>query len=86
MHLLSDFEVVVLKPNEPMDFSKDPMMFGQLKPIKLFVLPNGAKDDTPSFGWLLVDSNGRKFIAQITKTMLSEGLARAGMSTKELLK
>lgn len=74
MHLPEDFQVQVLKPGEK--FGWDYLM--ELRPTKLLIFPNGAKDNTASYAFLLEGSMGTKFIAQISNTMLVEALHRVG--------
>jgi hypothetical protein len=50
----------------------------ELRPVRLLVFPNGAKDESPSYAWLMIDENGTSFIAQITDNMLREGLEKVG--------
>lgn len=76
MHLPSDFTVRTLAPGEPVVMSHHTFV-AQLKPVELLILPKGAKDDTPSFTWVLEDGEGGVYAAQITNTMLIEGLKRA---------
>lgn len=79
MHLPSDFEVVTLRPGEGVNLGLGELLKfgGHLRPTKLYVLPEGASNDTPSYVWHLVDGSGKVFYAQITHDMLHEGMNRA---------
>ncbi len=75
---MKDFEVVHLEPNEPVTEKHLSGPFErQLRPTKLFVLPEGSVENKPSFAWHLVDSEGRTYIAQISEKMLRNGLLEA---------
>lgn len=79
MHLTADFEVITLPPDQPMIGPEDKKLI-EVRPTKLFIHPKGAKDDTPSFTWYMETVNPDFIVvAQITKTMLLEGLSRAGV-------
>jgi len=49
-----------------------------LRPIRLLIFPNGAKDESPSYAWLMIDENGTPFVAQISDNMLRAGLDQVG--------
>lgn len=69
------FEVIRMLPGEQLDGDGH---VGQMMPIRLFVLPNGAIDETPSYAWQIEDAFGGLWIVQITDNMLIEGLRVAG--------
>lgn len=76
-YLPSDFEVEVLGPGEPV-LAAAPCL--ELRPVKVFVQPTGAKDNTPSFCFKLTNPNTNvTFLAQISRTMLVDSLRRAGV-------
>lgn len=76
MHLTDDFEVVTLKKDEFLTGPADTS--AQLRPTKLYVFPEGATDNTPSFAFVLEDGHPTtKYVAQISHNMLSEALIRA---------
>jgi hypothetical protein len=77
MHLASDFQVIVLPPGQSVQMDK---LHVELRPDKLYVLPTGAKDDTPSFAFLAqVPTQNMCVVMQISRSMLAEGLMRAGL-------
>ena len=73
---MSDFEVVILKPDERVDARKLNFV-GELKPTKLFVLPTGSVDNKPSYCWQLENEHGEVFLAQISDRMFKEGVRKA---------
>lgn len=77
MHLVDDISVRVLKPGEPVVFDIAKAKYGgQLKPVEIFILPEGSIDNKPSYAFRMIDAHGYEYIAQITNTMLTEALNR----------
>lgn len=72
-----EFEVVLMEPNAQVDL-RNRKVVAQIKPIKLFLLPNGTVDNKESMLWLMVDGLGQEFVAQISKKMLQEAMTKAG--------
>lgn len=71
------FEAIKLQPGQSLAI--DPRQFGgELKPIRLWVLPHGTVKNKPSFAFELVDIFGNTFIAQISDEMLRDGIIAAG--------
>lgn len=79
-HVRPEFEVVKLKPGEPVTVAQMHMYGGQLRPIRLLILPHGSVSDEPSYAWELVDEDGRVYVAQITDKMLREGFRVAQLA------
>lgn len=71
------FEVVQMEPFKQVDL-RDKIVLAQLKPVKLYCLPNGIVDEKESYMWLMVDGNGHNFVAQISKKMLQEAFSEIG--------
>lgn len=62
---MKDFEVIIIEKDEqvPTEFH------AELKPIKIYVLPEGSIENQTSYCVEMVDNIGRKFAAQITHKM-----------------
>lgn len=73
---MKPFEAIQLKPGQPVDFRNHPNTIRQIKPIRLFILPTGRVDDTPSYTVEFIGNvPGVSFIAQISHKMLMDALA-----------
>ncbi len=74
---LSDFEVIRMQPGQGLRVGPD--FGGQLKPVRLWVMPHGAVDNKPSYVWEMVDPVSELvFYCQITDKMLADGICAAG--------
>ncbi len=68
-----EFEAFIIEDDKP--FGSIPEDYDeQLRPIQLIMKPDGAIDDGPCYAIVLRDSNNKRYIAQITKRMLDDGL------------
>lgn len=72
---MKDFEVIRLQPGQSVQAEASA---GQLKPVRLWIFPHGATDNTPSYAWELVDIFGHTYFAQITDNMLKDAIIAAG--------
>ena len=70
------FEVIRLQPGQSVG-APGATFGGELRPIRLWVLPHGSIKNKPSFIWEMVDIFGNTYIAQISEEMLSTGLIEA---------
>lgn len=76
---MSDFEVIKLPPGAPLVM--DQMKFVmELRPTKMYVLPDGTMTGKPSYAFVLEGPWGEIFVAQISDKMLREGMGRAQLS------
>jgi hypothetical protein len=64
-----DFEILRLMPGEQVVSDAQNFM-GQIKPVKLFILPTGSVQNKPSYCLLMNDMYGGHWVAQITHQMI----------------
>lgn len=72
-----EFEAIQLEPDIQVKLDSKKFV-AQLKPIKLYCLPNGTIDQKPSYMFLMVDAQGLEFVAQISHKMLEESFKEIG--------
>jgi len=73
---MSDFLVKVGEVGKPIDLSHlRPIR--EIRPVELYIKPDGDVEDKPSFVFILTDALGGKYFAQISERMLREGLEKA---------
>lgn len=66
---MKDFEILKLMPGESV--CADSSSFrGQIKPVKLFILPTGSVSNKPSYTLMMTDLYGGHWFAQITHQMI----------------
>ncbi len=73
-----NFKAVVWKEGEQIDLRAH-RQISELLPIELHIKKDGEINDNPSYAFVLIDSKGRRYVAQITDRMLQEGLKAAGI-------
>lgn len=67
--MTKDFEILRLMPGESL--AADPHKFaGQIKPVKLFILPEGSVANKPSYCLMMLDLHGGHWFAQISHQMI----------------
>lgn len=76
---MSDFEVIKLEPGAQLVMT-DPRFVMELRPTKMYVLPDGTLTGKPSYALVLEGPWGEIFVAQISDKMLREGMRRAQIS------
>lgn len=79
-HLNSDpnpesFDIVKLEPGDPVMLNT---LKGEIKPVRLYILPAGSTEHAKSYCLHLVDLEGKNFIAQLSHRMLSEAVTKFG--------
>lgn len=71
---MKDFEILRLMPGESVMADAHNFM-GQIKPVKLFILPHGSVSNKPSYCLLMHDANGGHWVAQISHQMILDAWA-----------
>lgn len=66
---IKQFEFVRLKPDQKLEV-RDPSYMGELRPMRVYILPKGSVDDKTSYAVEMRDKNGFMFLAQITHEMV----------------
>lgn len=70
------FEVVITDPGKPIDLREFPIQF-EMKPIKLFIKPDGSLSGEPTYCWLMQDAGGTCYVSQISHKMFTDALEAA---------
>lgn len=74
------FETTLLKPGAPVVIRPDTI---EMRPVRMFILPEGDIKNCPSLSLSLIDHYGHEVVGQLSFRMLFESLDKASRTLFE---